>query len=69
LVVVAVDDAGDLGARRDWLEPDSRPAKGSVGVAELGRLDACGSEIAVRVGNTDVPLPVVGVIEVPTFTR
>jgi hypothetical protein len=30
-------------------------------------LDACGSEVAASVGNADVPLPVIGVVEAPVF--
>jgi hypothetical protein len=68
LSVVVIDDAADLGAGRDWLEPDPGPPEGCVGVAELRCLDACGPEVAVGVCDADIALSVVGVIEVPTFT-
>jgi hypothetical protein len=68
LAVVVVDDAADLGAGRDWLEPDPGPPEGCVGVAELRRLGASGPEIAELVGDAEVAPPIVGVVKVPTFT-
>jgi hypothetical protein len=68
LAVVVVNDAADPGAGRDWLEPHPRPAELSSGAALLVALDARGSEVAVGVGDADVALSVVGVVEVPGFT-
>ena len=36
---------------------------------ELRCLDACGSEVAVGVGDAEVARPIISVIEVPLLTR